>query len=269
MFGSEQPRIDFVGVADYDFMEIYRQYTYHSMANYRLDTVAEYEVGANKLHHDGSFQDFYKNNWEKFIAYNIRDTVLVKEIDDATDLLSVAVSVSQMCGVNLQDTFGTVKKLDALTYQYVSARNMIVPPNKRNETETFPGGFVAEPAVGRHFAVVSVDAASLYPSMIRESNISPETQVPYDSLPEDIQNLMDTITVEKAWRDEVDYSCLEGTPYLVTPAGVCYDQTTKGIVPEIMESLYIGRKQAKKRSIDHKKNYLAAKEEIERRGLVI
>ena len=177
VFGKEEDRIEIVGVADYDYLEVYKMYTYHAMPNYKLDTVAERELNVGKLSHDGSFQDFYTNHWDKFIAYNIRDTLLVYEIDKQTDLISVAVSVSYMCGCNLNDTFGTIKKLDALTYNFVSDRGLVIPPTKHEDGETFPGGYVAEPQVGRHYGLVSVDAASLYPSMIRMFNISPETRV--------------------------------------------------------------------------------------------
>ena len=104
--------------------------------------------------------------------------------------------------------------------------------------------------------------------MIREMNISPETQVQYDDLPPEIQDIMDTITVDKVINDEIDYSPLKGTPYIITPAGVCYDQSKHGIVPHVMTELYNGRKAAKKQSINHKKNANAAKAELQKRGLL-
>jgi hypothetical protein len=70
-------------------------------------------------------------------------------------------------------------------------------------------------------------------------------------------------------RGEVDTSALKGTPYCITGAGVVYDQTKQGIVPMIMTDLYAGRKADKKMSIVHKKNYLAAKEELARRGIEV
>jgi DNA polymerase elongation subunit (family B) len=269
VFGKDQLVVDFYGVADYDYLEIYKAYTYHSMSSYRLDAVAEYELGVSKLHHNGSFKDFYETEWDKFVAYNIRDTLLVVEIDLATDLMSVAVSVAQMCGVNLSDTFGTIKKLDALTMQYATKSNIVIPPIKREEGETFPGGYVAEPQVGRQYGVISVDAASLYPSMIRMFNISPETQVPYYQLSPELQKLCENMENEAVLRGEVATSALDGTPYCITGAGVVYDQTKQGIVPMIMTDLYAGRKADKKKSIVHKKNYLAAKEELARRGIAV
>jgi DNA polymerase elongation subunit (family B) len=269
VFGKEKPAVNFIGVVDFDYLQLYQQYTYHAIANYRLDTVADYHLHCGKLHHNGSFNDFYTNHWDKFVAYNIRDTLLVVEIDKATDLVSVGCSVAFMCGSSINDTFGTIKKLDALTMQYANKRNVIIPPTQYQESETFPGGYVAEPVVGRSFAVVSVDAASLYPSMIRELNISPETQVQMEKLPEPIQKLMQTISVDGIVNETVDFSCLKGTPYVVTAAGVCYDQTQQGLVPWIMDDLYNERKAAKKRSLAHKQNYLAAKAELEKRGIAV
>jgi DNA polymerase elongation subunit (family B) len=165
-----------------------------------------------------------------------------------------------MCGCNLNDTFGTIKKLDALTYNFVSDRGLVIPPTKHEDGETFPGGYVAEPQVGRHYGLVSVDASSLYPSMIRMFNISPETHVHFEDLPNEIQDLCLSMDNEKFLRGEIDTSCLKGTPYTITVAGVVYDQSKKGIVPMIMESLFFGRKADKKKSLEHKMNYLKAKE---------
>lgn len=256
VFGSEVERVTFVGVADYDYLEIYRQYMYNSIPNYRLDTVAAIHTGSEKLKHDGSFVDFYTNHWDKFVAYNIRDTILVLEIDKAIDLLSVACTVAYKCGVSMESTFGTIKKLDALTYQYATNQGVVIPPQKRSDSESYEGGYVSEAKVGRHKAIVSVDAASLYPNTIRECNISPETQVPYDLLPPAIQHICDNINVDLLCSNTIDLSPLKGTTLTVTPAGACYDTARVGLVPMIMGDLYEGRKTAKKKAQQHEKNVI-------------
>jgi DNA polymerase elongation subunit (family B) len=251
----------FAGIASLDYLDIYKTYTFHSMLNYKLDTIAEYECRANKLHHDGSFRDFYTNHWNKFVAYNIRDTVLVNEIDKATDLMSVAITVAYTCNANLSDTFGTVKKLDYLVYNFLKRDNIEIPPIRRNTEESFPGGYVAEPRPGMYRAVASFDANSLYPHMIMESNISPEAQIPYDDLPEEIQRICDEVSIDSYAQMKVNTSVLKSTNITVTAAGVAYDTSKKGFASKMMYELYQGRKDAKKKSLVHKVNYTKAKEE--------
>jgi DNA polymerase elongation subunit (family B) len=254
VFGSPAQRVNFLGVADYDYLEIYRQYMYGTIPNYRLDTVANLHTGCAKLKHDGTFYDFYTNHWDKFVAYNIRDTILVLEIDKVLDLLSVACTVAYKCGVSMDGTFGTIKKLDALTYQYACDAGIVIPPEQRSESESYEGGYVSEAKIGKHSAVVSVDAASLYPNTIRECNISPETQIPYDSLPEELQLICDNINVDSLVNKTLDMSALKSTTYTITPAGACYDTSKVGLVPLIMSDLYDGRKVAKKKAQQHEKN---------------
>lgn len=262
VYGKDSQRYRFIGVTDFDYLEIYRQYVYENVPNYRLDTVAEHHLGARKLKHDGSFEDFYTNHWNKFVAYNIRDTILVAEIDKVVDVLSVACTVAYQCGVTMDDTFGTIKKLDALTYQYACDEGIIIPPQSRVDSESYEGGYVSEAKVGKHKALASVDAASLYPNTIRENNISPETQVPYHLLPESIQKICDEITPEKLFNREIDLSALKGTTLTVTPAGACYDTSKVGLVSKIMGNLYDGRKIAKKKAQTHEKNVMAIKEQL-------
>lgn len=258
--GKPQVSKTFAGIASLDYLNIYKTYTFHSMLNYKLDTVAEYECDANKLHHEGSFRDFYTNHWNKFVAYNIRDTVLVNEIDKATDLMSVALTVAYTCSANLSDTFGTVKKLDYFVYNFLKRDSIEVPPNRRNTAEQFPGGYVAEPRPGMYRAVASFDANSLYPHMIMESNISPEAQISYDDLPEEIQRICDEVSIDSYAQLKVNTDALKGTNITVTAAGVAYDTSKQGFASKMMFELYQGRKDAKKKSLTHKSNYVTHKE---------
>lgn len=254
-FGQAQTEVTWVGVVNFDYLDVYKTYTYHAMANYKLDTVAEFETGRQKLHHDGSFKDFYKNNWDKFVAYNIVDTILVNEIDKKTGLFDVALSVAYQCGANLGDTFGTVKKLDVLSFNFLLKENRVIPPAKRGDSETFPGGYVMDPVKGLHRAIVSYDFTSLYPSIIRESNISPEALVnPYE-LPDNIRNVVAQASPERFAARDLDLSCLKGTPYTLTAAGYIYDTSKPGFVNKIMTYLFEGRKAAKKLMLKAQKEY--------------
>lgn len=243
-FGKENTVVSWAGIASFDYLNLYKTYTFHPMENYRLDTVAQRETGASKLHHDGSFRDFYENHWDKFVSYNIRDSVLIKEIDDSTDLLSTAIMVYQICGANPQDTFGTVNKLDVFFYNYMGKKGLVIPPKSKQEKGHLVGAYVQDPELGFHKAVVSFDLNSLYPHLMMEYNISPETLV--RNPPPAIASIAERASIDGFATKSVDLSGLKGTPYVIAPNGAVFDTSTKGFVAEIMEYLYSQRKVEKK-----------------------
>jgi DNA polymerase elongation subunit (family B) len=266
-FGKAETSVDFVGVACLDYKQIYETFTFHSMPDYKLDTVAEYELGENKVEYEGSFKDFYTNEWDKFCTYSVKDTVLVRELDLKTDLMSVAITVAQFCGVNLADTFGSVNKIDVACYNFLKNRNKIIPPKKEVESGSYPGAFVREPKPGLYTAVASFDLASLYPSIIRQHNISPETLV--RNKDKTVSELSTSVSIEKMVNGSIDLSALKEYNYSLCPNGAVYDHNKVGFLAELMTEWYNGRKTEKKNSFNHWNNAKSAKEELKKRGISV
>ena len=168
-------KTDIKGIIQLDYMDLYKKFTYTFQESYRLDYIAEVELGKKKLESGfETFREFYENDWNRFIDYNIIDTVLVDELDDKMKFLELIITMGYDCKCNYNDIFSSVRTWDCLLYNHLLQKNIMLPQKKENFSEGFPGGYVQEPKTGKYKWVVSVDATSLYPSIIMQHNLSPE-----------------------------------------------------------------------------------------------
>ncbi len=168
-------KTDIKGIIQLDYMDLYKKFTYTFQESYRLDYIAQVELGKKKLESGfETFREFYENDWNRFIDYNIIDTVLVDELDDKMKFLELIITMGYDCKCNYNDIFSSVRTWDCLLYNHLLQKNIMLPQKKENFSEGFPGGYVQEPKTGKYKWVVSVDATSLYPSIIMQHNLSPE-----------------------------------------------------------------------------------------------
>ena len=168
-------KVDIKGIIQLDYMDLYKKFTYTFQESYRLDYIAEVELGKNKLESGyETFREFYENDWNRFIDYNIIDTKLVDELDDKMKFLELIITMAYDCKCNYNDIFSSVRTWDCLLYNHLLDRNIMIPQKKEHYSKGFPGGYVQEPKPGKYKWVVSVDATSLYPSIIMQHNLSPE-----------------------------------------------------------------------------------------------
>ena len=177
MMGREQKIIDIVGVTTLDYLELYRKFSLTQQESYRLDAIAEVELGKKKISYDeyGSLQRLAEENYQKFIDYNIMDVQLVHELNNKLHHLDLCVQIAYGARVNFQDTLKQVRLWDAMMYYELYARHIAVPV-KRHMTKgvQYTGAYVKDPITGKHEWVVSFDVNSLYPSIMRQWNISPD-----------------------------------------------------------------------------------------------
>ena len=177
-FGREQETFDLLGRVHLDYMELYRRYTYHEIHSYRLDAVGEFEIGENKVPYEGTLDQLYNNDYEKFIAYNRQDTMMLKKMDDKLQFIDLANVLAHANTVLLQTTMGAVAVSDQAIINEAHSQGLQVPDKKKNfdaEFDTAAGAYVAQPKAGMHDWVCSMDLNSLYPSVIRALNMGPET----------------------------------------------------------------------------------------------
>ena len=168
-------KVDIKGIIQLDYMDLYKKFTYTFQESYRLDYIAEVELGKNKLESGyETFREFYENDWNRFIDYNIIDTKLVDELDDKMKFLELIITMAYDCKCNYNDIFSSVRTWDCLLYNHLLEQNIMIPQKKEHYSKGFPGGYVQEPKTGKYRWVVSVDATSLYPSIIMQHNLSPE-----------------------------------------------------------------------------------------------
>ena len=243
----EQICFDVGGVSQLDYLDLYKKFTYSAQESYRLDHIANVELGQKKLDHSefDTFKDFYTKGWQKFVEYNIIDVELVDRLEDKMKLIELAVTMAFDAKVNFNDVFYQVRMWDNIIYNELKRRNIVIPPKVNSDkNEKYAGAYVKEPIPGKYDWVVSFDLNSLYPHLIMQYNISPET-------------LMDhkhpTATVDRILNKELDLSDLCGQT--VCANGAFYDTTTRGFLPELMEKMYGERKVFKKKMLIAKQQY--------------
>ena len=243
--GRKQLAYDIAGVTVLDYLDLYQKFTYSAQESYRLDHIANVELGENKLDHSEyeNFKEFYTNDWQKFVEYNIHDVELVDQLEGKMKLIELALSLAYDAKVNLSDVYSQVRMWDTLIYNDLKKRNIVVPPKRgERKNEQYAGAYVKEPQPGMYDWVVSFDLNSLYPHLIMQYNISPETLV---------ERRHPSASVEGLLSGEVQVS----GDFAVCANGAQYRRDIHGFLPEIMQRIYDERTIYKKKMIQAKKDY--------------
>lgn len=249
----EQKIFELFGLSVMDYYDLYQTFTYVNQESYRLDHIAYVELGERKLSYEehGSIREFYKNDFQKFMEYNIKDVHLVTRLEEKLKLMELAVALAYAAKVNFSDVFSQVKMWDSIIYHYLKEHDVVVPPRAATQKpEQYAGAYVKEPIVGMHDWIMSFDLNSLYPHLIMQYNVSPETKVNNfedrmftnlispDGLLEQSETTMSYVN---EWKEK-DLS--------IASNGVTFTRRFKGFLPAIMERLYEERKIAKKKMIE-------------------
>ena len=241
---------DIGGLTTLDYLELYKKFTYKAQESYRLDYIAQVELGQKKLDHSefNTFKDFYRGNWKKFVDYNIIDVELVDRLEDKMKLIELALTMAYTAKVNYVDVMYQVRMWDTIIYNYLKRRNIVIPPKDRSDKDSkFAGAYVKEPKPGKYDWVVSFDLNSLYPHLIMQYNISPETLV---------EEKHPSATVDRILEEKISFEMYKD--YAVCANGAMYRKDVKGFLPELMEKMYAER-------VIFKKRMLAAKQEYEKK----
>ena len=245
--GREHITFDVGGLTQLDYLDLYKKFTYKAQESYRLDYIAEVELGQKKLDHSefDTFKDFYTHGWQKFIEYNIVDVELVDRLEDKMKLIELALTMAYDAKVNYADVFYQVRMWDNIIYNYLKRRNIVIPPKIRSDkNEKYAGAYVKEPSPGKYDWVVSFDLNSLYPHLIMQYNISPETL---------LDEKHPTATVDRILKEEINFELYKDNA--VCANGAMYRKDVRGFLPELMEKMYGDRVIFKKKMIQAKKDY--------------
>jgi len=245
--GRKQISCEMAGISVIDYLDLYRKFTYTNQESYRLDHIAFVELGKKKLDHSefDTFRDFYTGNWQKFIEYNIIDVELVDQLEDKMKLIELCLTMAYDAKVNYTDVFFQVRTWDSIIYNYLKRKNVVIPPKVRTDKDSqYAGAYVKEPIPGKYDWVVSFDLNSLYPHLIMQYNISPETL---------LDQKHPSVNVDKILSEEVTFEMFKD--YAVCANGAMYRKDIKGFLPELMEKMYNERVIFKKRMIKAKKAY--------------
>ena len=248
--GRKHISYDVGGVSQLDYLNLYKKFTYKAQESYRLDHIANVELGQQKLDHSefDTFKDFYTKGWQKFVEYNIKDVELVDRMEDKMKLIELALTMAYDAKVNYSDVFSQVRMWDTIIYNYLKKKNIAIPPNERSDKDSkYAGAYVKEPIPGVYDWVVNFDLNSLYPHLIMQYNISPETLV---------EQRHPSVTVDKILNQEVDFDPYK--EYAVCANGAMFRKDVRGFLPELMEKIYEDR-------TIYKKKMIAAKQEYEKK----
>ena len=268
--GKEIQTYEIYGVETLDYLSTYRKFTSINQESYRLDHIAFVELGERKLDYSeqGSLHLLYKNDYQKFIEYNIKDVELVEQLEGKMKLLEMVVSLAYLSKVNYGNTFGQVRMWDTLIYNNLLRKNIVIPPKTHaSKSSNFEGAFVKEPQIGSHNWVVNFDLNSLYPHLIMQYNISPETLIT-DELPPELQKVKDSRPGVDGLLDEtLDLQALEKYKVTYTPNNEFYKTDKQGFLPEMMQQIYDNRVKYKNLMIEAKKKLEKEKDRKEKRKL--
>jgi DNA polymerase elongation subunit (family B) len=231
------------GIAQMDYLDLFRKfgYSYGPQESYKLDHIAHVVLGERKLSYEehGNLHTLYKYDHQKFIDYNIKDVDLVDRFEDKMGLITLALTMAYRGGVNYGDVMGTTAIWDSIIFRNLFANNVIVPFGEEKFKSPYPGGYVKDPHVGIHEWVVSFDLNSLYPSIIMQNNMSPETI---------INGKVANVSVDTLLSGEVKPR-LESNE-CAAASGQYFKTDTQGILPKIIDEMYSERVVIKRQMIN-------------------
>jgi DNA polymerase elongation subunit (family B) len=248
-----------MGVESLDYIELYKWYAPggKSQESYRLDAIAQVELGEGKIAYDeyDNLHSLYRLNYQKFIEYNIKDVELIIKLEEKLKLLELGVTLAYDTKTNFEDIFAQTRMWDSMTYAYLFEKGIIVPPRITKEKDgMFEGAYVKEVQVGKHDWVASFDLNSLYPHLMMQYNISPETLIePQDYTSEMREIISNGVSVDKMLGKSINTDELKNVT--LTPNGQFFRTDIQGFLPKMMEEMYTDRSKFKKMMLSAKQEY--------------
>jgi DNA polymerase elongation subunit (family B) len=248
MNGREFLTADIFGVSSLDYIDLYKKFTYSAQESYKLDYIAQQELGRNKLETGyETFKEHYTNDWQSFVEYNVIDVELVDALEDKMKLIELVITMAYDAKCNFNDIFSAVRTWDCILHNHLWAKNIIVHQKEHHEGRTIAGAYVKEPAPGKYDWVVSFDAASLYPSIIMQYNMSPETMV---------SDVVLDMNPDRLLSGNVEHvNTMRSQNVAMAANGYCYTHTHQGLFPEIVEKIFSERVFYKKKMIIAQQEY--------------
>lgn len=261
-----------VGITILDYLQLYKKFSFTMQESYKLDHIANVVLGERKLDYKElgyeNLAEFYKKDFNNFVKYNIRDVDLVYRMDDKLKFIEQVYALAYDAKVNYLDTFTSVRMWDVIIHNYLHGQNIAVPmfdPQEREGQEGIEGAYVKDPQVGMHKWVISFDLNSLYPHLIMQYNISPETYkgtFAHLNTADGVDKILNGALNDMGVRNEL-LTC----NYTVAATGCYFDRDRQGFLPKLMDMMYNDRVVFKKQMIEAKKKYEAVETEIKRRGI--
>ena len=238
------------GISTLDYLDLYKKFTYTQQESYRLDNIAFVELGEKKVDYSeyATLHQLYKEDHQKFIEYNVKDVELVQRLDNKLKLIEMALALAYDAKANYVDVMAQVRMWDSFIHNHLLSKGIVVPQMEEKDKDgQIEGAYVKEPQVGMHDWVVSFDLNSLYPHLMMQYNISPDTLI------EDMQK---DVSVNKLLTEEYPNE----TEFSFAANGFYFRKDFQGFLPELMEKMYNDRVYYKKEMINAQKELESKKE---------
>lgn len=245
--GKVNKSYDLAGIAVLDYLQLYRKFSFKNHESYKLDFIAQAELKEKKVDYSeyGDLDDLMTKNPQLFITYNNKDNVLVLDgLEKKLKLIEQVMALAYDAKINYVDSLTTVRMWETIIHNYLMDRRVCVPQKKHTDGSPaqIPGGYVKDPVPGMYQWVVSFDLNSLYPHLIMQYNISPETLVRRDPM--------------MSMEDLLDGKLVIADTNLTYAANGCrYAREPQGFLPALMEKMYDDRVVYKKKMIEAQKSY--------------
>lgn len=250
---EEQTEFTITGVGHLDFQELYKKFSFTTQPNYRLGDVANSEIGSTKLDYEGPIHLFRAADHQRYVDYCIRDTTLILDMNKKRCFIELVLSLSYYAHINYEQVFSSLQIWDAILYNSLLAQKKVLPQKRNNPKESFPGAFVKEPIPNFYKYVMSFDLTSLYPSIIRQLNISPETFKGMFG-----PCLMPEYINKTAPKPSEEFSC--------APNGAMYCTEETGLIPIEIKKVFDQRKTEKGMMLAAQRNQEVIKKILAARG---
>ena len=259
-YSERMERYKIAGVSSLDYLDLYKKFTYTQQPNYRLDTIGRLEVGMGKVDYEGSLDDLFRDDLDKFIEYNLQDVRIIVDLDKKLNLIDLVRGICHIGHVPYEDYGMSSRFLEGTIVTYLHRKGIIVTDKPKDgreqmdatgDREGFAGAYVQEPVPGLYDWVYSLDLQSLYPSIIMSLNISPETKVAKvlnfdmeqhfrkEIVAYVVQEMGNDTTVELEYDAFVQF--IQENNLTMASNGVLYSTVAKGIIPEVLEEWFAKR----------------------------
>lgn len=248
-YGNEQLGYEIAGVAQLDGMTLYKKFSFTPQPSYALGAVAEFETGKTKMEYEGALNKLKALDNQTYITYNIIDVIRVLDIDSKRNFIELVLSVAYYAKIPFNAVLSPLKTWDAIIYNSLKENKVVIPENRKHIKTPYEGAYVKEPVINYYRYIISFDLTSLYPSIIRQVNISPETIV--GSF--DVRPLAEYIA-GTAPRPSEEYSC--------SPNGWMFSREKLGVIPVEIKKVFDQRKTWKKRMMAGERNLELIKHEL-------
>lgn len=266
----EHQSYEIYGIAILDYQDLYKKYSKSpSQESYKLGFITSVELdGETKTDIDDydNLHHLYTTNFQLYIEYNIRDTELVWKLEtdgkDCNRLIELALTLAYDNKCNYEDVYQQVRMWDAIIFNWLKKKNIVLPLMKKGKKDSqYAGAYVKPPKPGMYDWVVSFDLDGLYPHLIMQYNLSPETLIKTADYTDAMRALRPTLNVNALLNKELNLDFLHSTGVTCTSNQQFFRTDRRGFLAEIMDEMYKGRVGYKKKALEAKKKLEAAKED--------